>query len=179
MAKYLSDIVDYFKALCENHPDLQHTDTVGGVIFEVKGYEEAFSDFRTAGAEKTFFVRLIVPTMSFKPSGNNAIKKYQLGIMVGRYYSRREDAQTEQVAAWSDSERIADDFCARMVMDSRDGHELFFRTIDHVDHLDVNAEFLADSGDGSFASVLYTLNFGVFRCVDPDGDDFAAWGDLI
>lgn len=178
MAMYLSDIVAYFENLCVNHPDLNHDEATGERIFEVKAYEEAFSDFRTAGQEKTFFVRFILPTMSFKPQGNNATKEYQAGLLIGRYYSRRDDARTAMVEAWSDAERIADDFMARMALDSRSGEPLFNHSVDNVAALDVQATFEPVDGDGSFASVLYTFNFGVFRCMDPDGSGFAAWKDL-
>lgn len=179
MAKYLSDIVSYFQNLCVQHPDLAHAETTGDRVFEVVAYEDAFSDFRTAGQEKSYFVRLLLPTMTFKPEGNNARKMYQCGLMVGRYYSTREDQKAEMTAAWSASERIADDFMARIAMDSRAGHALFNHTVDSVDSLDMNADFLPAQGDGSFAAVLYTFTFGVFRCVDPDGGEFAGWLDLI
>lgn len=178
MAKYLSDIVTYFECLCKNHPLLTHDEYPGYRVFEVMAYEDALSDFKTAGREKSYFVRFILPTMLMKPNGNNAIKKYQAGLMVGRYYSTREDAKTEMVLAWSDAERIADDFMARIAYDSRDGHELFYHTVDHIDNLDVKGDFLPSMGDGSFAAVLYTFDFGVFRCVDPEGSAFPQWLDL-
>jgi hypothetical protein len=178
MAKYLSDIVTYFKELCENHPTLLHSDDSGSRVFEVSAYEDAFSDFRTAGQEKSFFVRLILPTMTMGGKGNNAQKKYQAGLMVGCYYSRREDPQTEMVESWSAAEQVADDFMARMIYDSRHGHDLFTNSVSTAEALDVNGEYLPTQGDGSFAAVLYTFNFGVFRCLDADGADFAAWTDL-
>jgi hypothetical protein len=177
MAKYLSDIVSYFENLCVQHPDLSHADTSGDRIFQVIAYEDAMSDFRTAGQEKSYFVRLILPTMKLAASGNDAMKQYQAGLMVGRYFSTREDDQAEMVEAWSASERIADDFMARMAVDSRAGNELFNHSIDQVGNLDVNADFLPTMGDGSFAAVLYTFNFATFRCVDPTGDCYAAWLD--
>ena len=178
MAKYLSDIVSYLQNLCVQHPDLEHAEASGSRIFEVVAYEDALSDFRTAGQEKSYFVRFILPTMIFKSKDNNATKEYQAGLMVGRYYSTREDVRSEQVAAWSASERIADDFIARIVYDSRNGDALFNHSADSLAALDVRADFMPVAGDGSFAAVLYTFNFGTFRCVDPDGSGFAAWLDF-
>jgi hypothetical protein len=178
MAKYLGDIVDYFRGLCENHPDLQHTAAVGQRVFQAISVEEALSDFRTAGQEKTFFVRLVLPTMTMLANGNNSWKKYQCGLMVGRYYSTREDASAESIVAFSEAERIADDFMARIVYDSRSGHNLFTHTADSIDALEVTGEYMPASGDGSFSAVLYTFTFGTFRCLDADGSEFAAWDDL-
>lgn len=177
MAKYLSDAVDYFKNLCVQHPDLLHSETSGQRVFEVKAYEEAFSDFRTAAQEKAYFVRFIMPTMRLEQSGNNARKVYQAGLMVGKYFSTREDAKTAKVAAWSDAERVADEFVARMVTDSRAGNELFFSSIDSVGNLNLSGDFLDAQGDGSFAAVLYMFDFATFRCLDAALDG-AGWLDL-
>lgn len=177
MAQYLDDAADYFKYLCEQHPDLLHAETSGQRVFEVKAYEEAFSDFRTGAQEKAYFVRFIVPTMRMQGSGMNARKMYQAGLMVGKYYSTREDAKTAKVAAWAAAERVADDFVARMVADSRNGHPLFFNSIDDVSNLNLSGDFLDAEGDGSFAAVLYMFDFSTFRCVDPAGAEYPEWVD--
>lgn len=178
MAKYISDVVDYFKNLCVQHPDLQHGEAVGEVVFEVVAYEEAFGDFRTAAVEKEYFVRFILPTMGMTRSDNNARKTYQAGLMVGKYYSTREDEKTVKVEAWSAAERVADDFIARMVYDSRQGNALFFNSIDEPGNLKLSGDFLDNAGDGSWVAVLYMFEFSTFRCLDPGGDDFAGWIDL-
>lgn len=175
MAQYLSDAVSYFKTLCELHPDLLHSETSGQRVFEVVAYEEAFGDFRTGAKEKSYFVRFILPSMRFDASGNNARKMYQAGLMVGKYYSTREDDKTAKVTAWSDAERVADDFIARMVDDSRNGNALFFNTIDNPANLNLQGDFLDVQGDGSWAAVLYMFDFGTFRCLDPLGADYAEW----
>ncbi len=177
MAQYLSDAVDYFKNLCVQHPDLLHSETSGQRVFEVSAYEAAFGDFRTGAQEKAYFVRFILPTLRFERSGDNARKMYQAGLMFGKYYSTREDEKTAKVEAWSDAERVADDFMARMVADSRNGHPLFFGSIDNPENLKVTGDFLDVQGDGSFAAVLYMFDFGNFRCLDPGGAGYAAWED--
>lgn len=178
MNKYLSDFVDYFKNLSVQHPDLEHSETVGEVVFEVAAYEQAFSDFRTAEEEKAYFVRFILPTMRMEPHGNNAIKKYQVGLMVGKYYSRREGAKEEIVAAWSDAERVADDFIARMLADSRNGYPLFNATGDSVAGINLQGDFWDVQGDGSWAAVLYFFDIGTHRCLSPnDVNDYAEWLD--
>lgn len=177
MNYYLTDFVEYFAYLCTQHPDLLHQEATGERVFEVVAYEDAFSDFRTAAQEKAFFVRLILPTMRFERQGANARKVYQAGLMVGRYYSRREDLKAEMVEAWSDAERVADDFVARMVADSANGYALFGGTADSIDRLNLTGDFLDVQGDGSWAAVLYMFDVGTFRCVDPNGAEYAEWED--
>ena len=175
MNNYLSDFVAYFENLCVQHPDLQHDEATGERVFEVVAYEEAFGDFKTAGQEKTFFVRFILPTMQFRDQGDNARKVYQMGLMVGRYYSRREDGRTEMVEAWSDAERVADDFIARMVTDSRNGYALFSNSVDKVGNMNIAGDFWEAQGDGSFCAVLYMFEVGNYRCIE--GDDVVDWAD--
>jgi len=177
MNNYLSDFVAYFRYLCEQHPLLNHSEAVGSRIFEVVAYEDAFSDFRTAAMEKAFFVRFVLPTMRFERKDNNARKVYQAGLMVGRFYSRREDAKEEIVEAWAAAEQVADDFMARIIADSNNGYPLFSAAVSTVDRLNVNGDFLDIQGDGSYAAVLYLFDIAAFRCLDPTGDDFAAWMD--
>lgn len=180
MAKYITDVEAYFKNLSVQHPLLQHNEATGNRIFETVAYEEAFSDFKTAAAEKNYFVRFIMPTMKWVNSGNNAKKHYECGIMVGKYYSTREDAKAAKMAAYAAAESVADAFIARMVSDSRDGHALFNSTIDLVENANLQGDFMDAQGDGSYVSVLYMFDFGTFRCLEPTGADFIAvgWLDL-
>lgn len=180
MAKYLNNVVDYFKGLCVQHPLLKHSEDAGRRIFEVIAYDEALGDFKTGAKEKAYFVRFILPTMKWANQGNNAHKHYECGLMVGKFYSTREDAKTEKITAWADAERVADDFIARMVYDSREGHALFNSTIDLVENAHLTGDFLDVQGDGSYAAVMYLFDFGCFRCIDAAGSDFisAGWLDL-
>lgn len=180
MAKYLTDVVDYFKNLCVQHPLLTHSESTGSRVFEVIAYDEALGDFKTGAKEKVYFVRFILPTMKWQNQGNNAHKRYECGIMVGKYYSTREAAKAEKIAAWAAAERIADDFIARMVYDSREGNALFNSTIDLIENANLAGDFIDAQGDGSYAAVMYLFDFGTFRCIEPTGGDFvaAAWLDL-
>jgi hypothetical protein len=177
MNKYLNDFTEYFKYLCEQHPDLLHAETAGDRVFEVVAYDEAFSDFRSVAQEKGYFVRFILPTMRFERKDNNARKVYQAGLMVGKYYSRREADKTAIVIAWADAERVADDFIARMIADSNAGYSLFSGTINTADRLNLQGDFWDVQGDGSYAAVVYFFDMGAFRCIDPNGGEYAAWVD--
>lgn len=169
---YLAEVVAYFKTLCMQHPTLLHLDTVGSRVFEVVAYDEAFSDFRTASEEKQYFVRLLLPTISLSNQNNNARKVYQLGLMVAKYYSRREDAQTEKVVAMSAAEHVADDLIAYVMEDARGNTGPFAYMLNHVEELGLTGDFLDTIGDGSYAGVLYMLDLPVWRCIDPNAEDY-------
>lgn len=180
MAVYLNDVVNYFKGLAENHPELLHNEASGSRVYEVIAYEEAFGDFRTAASEKGYFMRFILPTLKWDGHQNNAHKKYQIGLMVGKWYSTREDVKTVKIDCWSDSEKVLDDIIARMVYDSREGHAVFNHSADSVDALDLSGDYMDHQGDGSYAAVMYLFNIGAFRCIDSEGSEFQAvgWLDL-
>lgn len=172
----LEHIVSYFRYLCAQHPDLNHSEQAGQRVFEAKAHEEAFGDFRGGGQEKTYFVRFILPTMRYERSGDNARKTYQCGLMVGCYYSRKEDESTALTSAQSSAERVADDFVARMVADSRAGYALFRGSVDNVDALNLQGDFWDAQGDGSYGAVMYLFDMAVFRCLDAQ-TTAAAWLD--
>ncbi len=176
MAQYLSNIADYYKYLCEQHPLLLHSNTSGARVFEVKAYEQAFSDFRTAIKPKDYFVRMILPTMTMRSQQMQAVKNYQVGLVFGKFYSRREGSSTDLLNAYTDAEKLADSFITRMVADSRNGHPLFFGSIDVVDNLKVQGDFWQAEGDGSYGAVMYLFDFSTFRGLDADCSD-VVWLD--
>lgn len=173
--KYIKDFADYIEYLCQQHPLLLHNNTTRR-IFEVSTYDEAFGDFKTSAPEKNYFARLILPTMSISQDMDNAWKTYQFGLMVGKFYSNREDGKAGQMTAFKDSEKVADELIARMVMDSRNGHPLFGGTIDNPDNLNLQGDFFAFSGDGAYASTLYLFEFSTHRFIDTDCQTIV-WGD--
>ena len=177
--KGIQDISDYFRGLCEKHPALLHSETSGSRVYEVVAYDEAFSDFRTGGREKSYFVRFILPTVSFTDKDGNAYKNYECGLMVGKYYSTRENAKAARMTAWKDAEKVMDEFMSRMVYDSRVNNEIFFNNLDTIEQLSINGDFLDFQGDGSFAAVMYLFNIRTFRTI-ACGSDFTNvhWTDL-
>lgn len=173
---YLTDIAAYFQYLCEQHPLLLHSETSGQRVFEVKAYEQAFGDFRTGVKPKDYFVRMILPSITFMNHGSSAKKWYQGGLLVGRWYSRAESDKATQMAAYSAAEKVADEFVARMVADSRNGHPVFANSIDQVENLKINGDFIQGEGDLSYSAVLYLFDFGTFRGLDADCQSIT-WAD--
>ena len=176
MAQYLNNIAEYFQYLCEQHPLLAHSDTAGARVFEVKAYEQAFSDFRTAVKPKDYFVRMVLPTMTMRSQQMQAVKNYQVGLVFGKFYSRREGTSADLLTAFTDAEKVADQFIARMVADSRNGHPLFFGSIDLVDNMKLQGDFWQAEGDGSYGAVMYLIDFSTFRGLDADCSDIV-WND--
>jgi hypothetical protein len=173
----LSDYIDYFRDCCVQHPDLRHSEHSDGRVFEVRSFDAAFGDFRSAVAEKRFFVRLLLPTMKFSAQGNNALKHYQFGLMVGRWFSRREDGDPAQSYALSEAERVADNILEKVQLDSRAGHPLMAGMADSVAGMDVNGDFFTTEGDGAYGAILYTFTLSAFRQVQP-GCEYSVWGGI-
>lgn len=163
---FLSDLVDYFRGLCEAHPDLLHDEASGSRVFEVVPLEEAFNDIRSGAKEKGYLVRLVLPTMSMSDHQNNAAKVYEVGLMVLKYHGTREAMKANYIAALTDAEKVADNFIASMVQDSRDGNALFFGRSDRVEWMQVSGDFVTLDGDGSYSGVQYTFRMATFRCFD-------------
>lgn len=174
MTQYIEHIVSYFRYLCEQHGQLLHAETPGNRVFEVRSYEQAFGDFRSTAREKNYAVRLILPTFGFDDQGGQGLKKYQVGLLVVKYYSRREDDKNAVITAMSEAEKIGDDFVARIVNDSRNGHPLFYGA-DSPGAMQIEGDFLDVQGDGSYAGVMYFLNFQTFRGLDALCND--VWED--
>jgi len=173
--QYLDDVVDYFRYLCTQHPDLLHSDTVGQRVFEVRDLDEAFGALRSGAKEKACLVRLILPTMDLRSESNNARLAYQLGLLVAKYHGRREVLDADTIEAIAASEKIAGEILERVVSDSRNGHSLFGSSVDQASDLKATGEVLLRLMDGTYSGVLFMFEFTTFRkiysqvTVDCDG----------
>jgi hypothetical protein len=156
--KYLNDIVNYFQYQCEEHPLLLHADVSGQRVFEVRPLEEAFADFRTGATEKGYFVRLVVPTFGMNGSVSKAVKQYQIGLLVGKWYSRREDEGRAAIVAASSSEEVFDQIISKIISDSQNGHPLWEGYADSLNDLNIQGDYYFHGGDGSYAGVFATMD---------------------
>lgn len=172
---YLSDVVAYFRYLCEQHPSLLHTETTGERVFEVLPLEEAFSALRAGAKEKDYLVRLLLPQISLSNQGENAAKGYEVSLLVLRYHGTREATKSGIVAALSNAEQVADNFFQRMVLDSRAGHPLFLGRADQASGLNMSGECVMNVMDGAYSGVLYSFFIATFRCLTGDFD--VPWED--
>lgn len=175
--QFINDAIDYFHYLCTQHPLLAHADTVGSRVFEVRDLEDAFGALRTGMKEKTYAVRLVLPSVKYRTEANGARKSYQFGLLVAKYHGRRETADSDVTDAMADSERVAEDFLERMVSDSRNGHPLFGYSADQVDNMEVTAEFLPMLFDGSYSGIMMLFQFEPYRKINSQACDPIAWVD--
>lgn len=174
---YIEEIIAYFKYLCEQHPLLLHTDTVGERVFEVRDLDNAFGALRTGAKEKNFLVRFVLPTITERRYDNNAWKVYQAGLLVLKYHGKRETVDNDIIEALDAAEQVSDDFIARIVSDSRNGYELFGSALDNVDNLHVQAEFLTFQLDGTYSGILAMFDLPVFRTLSSTLCDAVVWED--
>lgn len=149
---------DYFKYQCENHASLTHGDWVGERVFEVISVEEALGDFRTSGKEKDFVFRLIEPTYVISDDGQAPIRKQvQGGFVVAKFHSPRSGVASDYYTAMDDAEIIVDDFIAKMIADSKNGHPLFFNSLDSRQQITVTPTL--KRADCSYSGWICTFNF--------------------
>lgn len=174
---FIEEVIAYFRYLSIQHPLLLHADTVGSRVFEVRDLDNAFGALRTGAKEKDFLVRFVLPTMTMRRYDNNAWKVYQAGLLVLRHHGKREIEDADVIAAMSAAEQVADDFVSRMVSDSRNGYELFGGSVDNVDNLHVQAEFVTFQLDSTYSGVLVMFDLPVFRTLSSTLCDATAWLD--
>jgi hypothetical protein len=174
---HLTDLVNYFRYLCTQHPLLLHTDAAGHRVFEVRDLEAAFSAIRTGIKEKDFAVRLLLPTVEYRSEANNMRKQYQLGLLVAKYHGRRETTDADVIEAITDAERVAEDFLERIVSDSRNGYWLFAYSVDQVDNMKPTLEVLPALFDGSYSGVLLLFEMAPWRKIISTACDPVAWVD--
>lgn len=155
----------YFRYLCVQHPLLQHGSASGQRVFETHPLESAFSAIRTGGKAKSFLVRLLLPTKSYRADGDNARVVYQVGLLVLKYHSIRDQEDADTIAALAAAESVSDQLMMRMVADSREGVGPLAGRNDSVDGLDAQCEFVLAEMDGSYSGVLTTFNIHVTRKV--------------
>lgn len=161
--KYLTDIVQYFEYLCTKHPALLHADASGARVFEVKPLEEAFGSFRSSAVEKQYFVRLALPTFTMSGNAGNARKTYQIGLLVGKWYSRREEVADAAILAATAAEKVFDEIISRVMADSSEGLALFGGYADSIGDLNIQGDYYFHEGDGSYAGVFATMDISMPR----------------
>lgn len=163
----------YLKHQAVNHPDLQHTDAEGGMVFAMMHVEEALSDLRTSAKEKAFLMRGFHYTYALDDDGEGR-KRLQGGFMVAKYYSATEAGTTAMLAAMDDAERVVDEIVEKMISDSRAGHPLFFHSLDSGQRIDVRPRPLMSD---SYAGWLCLFDFYQDYRVCLTHEDAPAWID--
>ena len=166
----------YFKHQAENHPSLAHQDLTGERVFQMIGVEEALGDFRTGVKEKAFIMRLLNYNYSIGDAGEHETKKFlEGGFIIARHFSGRAVGTADYYEAMDDSEQVVDEVIEKMLADSRNGHPLWYHSLDSRQNIRVNPR--AYTGDASYAGWLVTFSWSNrFRdCITSD--DAPAWID--
>ena len=67
-----------------------------------------------------------------------------------------------------------------MLLKSRNAPSgLFSSTIDRVERIGLNGDYLDYQGDGSYAAVMYMFDLGTFKCIGDSSDvNNLNWLDL-
>lgn len=149
--------IDYFKYLCELHPDMLHTDS--NRVFEVISIEEAFAQFTETEGNSAIKFRLIDISWSIGKEGAFEFYEIQGGFRIDVFFDRRNGGKEAQITARTNAEKYATDFAIHMIADSQNGHPLFSGSLDDVTELNWNAQPLFNTGDGSYDGLICTFSW--------------------
>lgn len=169
--QYFENYVSYFRSLCENHPELQHSDNVGNVVFLVMSLFDFFGGaWREKLKEKKYAFVLLTPNAT--ASGNN-YKTNHGGFIVLHYHSERQNT-TDMISAMTKSERVGFEIIQRMVKDSIEGHELFDYSFSSPEDLGLTIEPEINQGDTGYSGWMF---FFEFQTAIPKCDHGTVWLD--
>lgn len=165
---------DYFKHQAVNHPDLLHADGTKEV-FRVIAIDEAMGDFRGNVAEKDYVMRLIDYTYSVSDTGVHEVQKqFTGGFIIAKYYGKRKDGEPNRFEAMQASEKVMDDIIEKMIHDSRNGHPLFYYSLNSRQSINVQ---LIELTIQSYIGWLCTFQFSNYFRDCTTHADAPAWVD--
>jgi len=174
--KTIQVLYDYFLHNCESHVDLAHDMSSGNRVFQLVSVEQALGDFRSGAQHQGYLVRLIEYTYGITQLEHEATKEIQFGFIVAKYFREDADGSSAYVAAMSSAERVMDDFLAKMVADSRNGHPLFDHYFDS--RQDVNVQPVLHTGDGNYCGWMAIVRTPQYfeHCYTPAPDRWTDGG---
>jgi hypothetical protein len=163
--------VEYFRHQAANHPDLLHTPDAGDKVFEVIPIEDAFGDLRGAQSEKSYLMRLILPTYELGDNYTaNGLKRANGAFIIAKYHSSRTQDNAHYIAAAADAERVGFDIIEKMVKDSIAGHPLFYYSINTLNDLNLEVQPKNNEGDTGYVGWIFMFQFkNFFRNCPPTG----------
>lgn len=166
------DYVNYFKNLTETHPLTLHKDVVGSKIFRLISAEEAVGDFRSGIKEKSYLVRLLMPSLASKGVDNFGRFEWLCGFLVAKYTPMRQtDADDSMIDALDETQAVASDFLAQIIEDSINGHHLFAYSANSPEAIHATMQPRIFQGDTQYSGWLVTFRLSIpfTRCVPDEG----------
>ena len=170
----------YFLHQAIHHPDLAHQPDRDRV-FEIIDVEEALGDLRTSAKEKDFIMRLLMYTYELNDNYTEDINKYMHGgFIIAKHHSHRKDGKNGFYEAMRLSEKVVDEIIDKMIGDSRNGHPLFYYSLNTAQNIQVAP--LRHAGDIGFSGWLCTFRIASWfpHCLAKgitDAEHVPAWTD--
>ena len=162
------------KNLCENHPELLHSEQSGEKVFLPISIDQALGSFRTGIKSKSYFFRLILYTGTTEEVTNDRRKNLQCGFILGKYHKKDHVSYLD---ALSDTEKTMGDFIARMVHDSQNGHALFSYSLETI--ADIHYLPTEYTGDQNYSGWICTFVIRPQFDQCAEGVNAPGWLDLI
>lgn len=167
--------IEYFRTICENHPELNHAEGDGTQVFSILPLlDYVGGQWRGRLREKgyAFILLLFNETM-----GSNSHLVRNGGFVVLHYHSSREGEDTDFTTALQRSQKVGYDVIQRMMYDSRNDELLFGDSITSTDDIELAVEPEVFSGDAGYSGYMFAFRFKEYfdNCIENSG---VAWKDL-
>jgi hypothetical protein len=147
----------YAKNLASKHPAILHQDTEGAIAFAIDDFEDLLQGvFRDKIKPFGFSLRLIKPML--RPTTDEAAGMLAF-LDSGFSVLKRLESLTEIETAHNETAEITRQIIAKLVFDSRNGHELFLYSLNNVSYGKFNIEPVTFKGDGYYAGQMTTFQF--------------------
>jgi hypothetical protein len=174
-----SELRLYMKGIATHHPQLLHSDTEGQQAF----HSDKFSDvldgvFRKALKPTGFCMRYIKPDITPQlDDSEGTLARAESGFLILKRIDDLLEADIEQ--AEQECSTIAKEIIARLMYDSRNGHELLMYSLNQLQQGSFREETIGFQDDGYWHGVLVTFQFMTEYIEDIDTLVTATnWTDL-
>lgn len=150
--------IDYMKALAINHPLIRHKDEQGKVAFVVDDLMDLLDGvFKTALKNEGFSMRCGEPIIRpLTDAANGMLANIDAGFSILKKVSFSSNSIYE---ARKECYSIVKNLIARMVLDSRNDHELFSFSLNLLEYGRFTIEPVVFEGDGTWAGQIVTFSF--------------------
>ena len=173
--KLVTDYINYFETLCTQHKKIEHNpNDKSNKVFLPISMIEAMGDFRSGMRGKDYAFRLINYTVGLNDNyASNALKNHEGGFILTCYHKKSD--YEDFLSTLENCERIALEFIERMVYDSKNGHELFYHSLNTIQG--INLSFTEYANDLTYSGVIVTFPFSNFfeNCINTPRSN---WNDL-
>ena len=145
----------YFKHQCTVIDELRHQDLDGERVFFVIDSDQAYDAMRGAVQEKTYQLRLMLPTA--QPSQSTFSVPIQYGFVMVHYHSKREDGDNSYIQALAKAYAMGWTIVQQMIVDAT-AERLFMQGIGSIKDLNLAVSPRVSDIDPNYSGFIFTFD---------------------